>query len=192
MGYIDKGTIEAFRDGQISGFEKIYRLFNGRVYNFVFSIIRDSSLAKDLTQDTFLLIWDRRANIDGANNLEGYIFTVAKNAVYQHIRRKLLLQKYINKSEINFEPENTGIEQKLDNKLFEEDVLKLINELPESRKKIFLLFWKSDMSYREIAELLSVSEKTVATQIHRSLQFLREKFGNKTLYIILLFLSENL
>lgn len=192
MEYIDKGTIEAFRDGQISGFEKIYRLFNGRVYNFVFSIIRDSSLAKDLTQDTFLLIWDRRANIDGANNLEGYIFTVAKNAVYQHIRRKLLLQKYINKSETNFEPENTGIEQKLDNKLFEEDVLKLINELPESRKKIFLLFWKSDMSYREIAELLSVSEKTVATQIHRSLQFLREKFGNKTLYIILLFLSENL
>lgn len=192
MGYIDKGTIEAFRDGQISGFEKIYRLFNGRVYNFVFSIIRDSSLAKDLTQDTFLLIWDRRANIDGANNLEGYIFTVAKNAVYQHIRRKLLLQKYINKSETNFELENTGIEQKLDNKLFEEDVLKLINELPESRKKIFLLFWKSDMSYREIAELLSVSEKTVATQIHRSLQFLREKFGNKTLYIILLFLSGNL
>lgn len=192
MGYIDKGTIEAFRNGQISGFEKIYRLFNGRVYNFVFSIIRDSSLAKDLTQDTFLLIWDRRANIDGANNLEGYIFTVAKNAVYQHIRRKLLLQKYINKSETNLEPENTCIEQKLDNKLFEEDVLKLINELPESRKKIFLLFWKSDMSYREIAELLSVSEKTVATQIHRSLQFLREKFGNKTLYIILLFLSENL
>lgn len=192
MEYIDKGTIEAFRDGQISGFEKIYRLFNGRVYNFVFSIIRDSSLAKDLTQDTFLLIWDRRANIDGANNLEGYIFTVAKNAVYQHIRRKLLLQKYINKSETNLEPENTGIEQKLDNKLFEEDVLKLINELPESRKKIFLLFWKSDMSYREIAELLSVSEKTVATQIHRSLQFLREKFGNKTLYIILLFLSGNL
>lgn len=192
MGYIDKGTIEAFRDGQISGFEKIYRLFNGRVYNFVFSIIRDSSLAKDLTQDTFLLIWDRRANIDGANNLEGYIFTVAKNAVYQHIRRKLLLQKYINKSETNLEPENTGIEQKLDNKLFEEDVLKLINELPESRKKIFLLFWKSDMSYREIAELLSVSEKTVATQIHRSLQFLRERFGNKTLYIILLFFSGNL
>lgn len=192
MEYIDKGTIEAFRDGQIIGFEKIYRLFNGRVYNFVFSIIRDSSLAKDLTQDTFLLIWDRRANIDGANNLEGYIFTVAKNAVYQHIRRKLLLQKYINKSEINLEPENTGIEQKLDNKLFEEDVLKLINKLPESRKKIFFLFWKSDMSYREIAELLSVSEKTVATQIHRSLQFLREKFGNKTLYIILLFLSENL
>lgn len=192
MGYIDKGTIEAFRDGQISGFEKIYRLFNGRVYNFVFSIIRDSSLAKDLTQDTFLLIWDRRANIDGANNLEGYIFTVAKNAVYQHIRRKLLLQKYINNSETNLEPENAGIEQKLDNKLFEEDVLKLINELPESRKKIFLLFWKSDMSYREIAELLSVSEKTVATQIHRSLQFLREKFGNKTLYIILLFFSGNL
>lgn len=192
MEYIDKGTIEAFRDGQISGFEKIYRLFNGRVYNFVFSIIRDSSLAKDLTQDTFLLIWDRRANIDGANNLEGYIFTVAKNAVYQHIRRKLLLQKYINNSETNLEPENAGIEQKLDNKLFEEDVLKLINELPESRKKIFLLFWKSDMSYREIAELLSVSEKTVATQIHRSLQFLREKFGNKTLYIILLFFSGNL
>lgn len=192
MGYIDKGTIEAFRDGQISGFEKIYRLFNGRVYNFVFSIIRDSSLAKDLTQDTFLLIWDRRANIDGANNLEGYIFTVAKNAVYQHIRRKLLLQKYINNSETNLEPENAGIEQKLDNKLFEEDVLKLINELPESRKKIFLLFWKSDMSYREIAELLTVSEKTVATQIHRSLQFLREKFGNKTLYIILLFFSGNL
>ena len=50
-------------------------------------------------------------------------------------------------------------------------------ELPPARREVFMLYWKSGLNYREIAEQLDISEKTVATQVHRSLDFLRDKLG---------------
>ena len=58
-----------------------------------------------------------------------------------------------------------------------EYILKLLEELPPARREVFMLYWKSGLNYREIAEQLDISEKTVATQVHRSLDFLRDKLG---------------
>jgi len=192
MDRIDEETMEAFKRGQMKAFEKIYRFYNGRVYNFVYAMLKDSYTSKDLTQDVFVQIWNKRENIDSNNNFDGYIFTVAKNMVYVHIRRELLLQNYINKTESDTNTDTSEIERKLDDKLWEENILKLIEDLPDGRKKVFLLYWKSGMNYKEIADVLSISEKTVATQVRRSLQFLREKIDGDTLAILLIFLSGNL
>ena len=192
MSHIDEETLKALKRGQVVDFEKIYRLYVGRVYNFIFSMIKDSVVSKDLTQDVFVQIWNKRADIDYTGNFEGYLFTITKNMVYYHIRRELLLQNYISKMKHDTDGRLSDIEKKLDDEFFAENISKFVEELPEARKKIFLLYWKSDMSYKEIAEQLSISEKTVATQVNRSLRFLREKIDGKMLSVILLFLSGNL
>lgn len=187
---IDKDTLSAFKNGRMKEFEKIYRLYNSRVYGFICSMINDRIAAKDLAQDVFLQIWDKRSNIDSEGNFEGYLFTITKNTVYLHLRRELLLQSYIStqtteleKKEPEREPE---AEKMLDNKLLEENILKLVKELPQARREVFLLYWKSQMTYKEIAGVLDISEKTVATQVHRTLQFLRERL-NKTLLLTLVY-----
>lgn len=189
MAYIDKETIHAFKQGHMKDFEKIYRLYNGRIYNFIYAMLKDSHTSMDLTQDVFVQIWNKRDHIDSNNSFGNYIFTVAKNMVYIHIRRELLLQNYINRTGNETEVDVSEIEKKLDDKLWEQNILKLIEKLPEGRKKVFLLYWKSGMNYKEIGDVLSISEKTVATQVRRTLQFLRENINGEIFAILLMFLS---
>lgn len=182
---IDQKILRELNHGQPEALEKIYLCYNGRVYNFIQGMIKDPNVSKDLTQDVFLQVWPKRAGIDPAGNFNGYLFAIARNIVYMYLRRELLLQNYLLDLEEEAAKDDLETERRLDDALVREQVMKLIEELPEARRNIFLLYWKSEMSYREIAEVLSVSEKTVATQVRRSLRFLYERL-DKVLFLCML------
>lgn len=183
--HVSDSILNDLKKGDIKALERIYHAYSGRVYNFIFYMLKDSSLSKDFSQDVFLHIWEKRANIDINSNFEGYLFKITKNLVYQHFRRDILKQNYLNQLNEGEPIKTFSPDENIDNKLLEQHILKLIEGLPKSRKQIFLLYWKSEMNYKEIAKELSISEKTVATQIQRSLQFLREKLGVIVLLTIL-------
>ena len=190
MALVDDKILKALKGGEMKSFEIIYRLYNSHIYNFIYRMIKNTSVSKDLAQDVFLQIWNTKNNIEYDNNFEGYLFTMTRNTVYQYIRREILLQNYINKlGKDKDEKTDVNIEGELDNKYFEERISELIEELPEARRRIFLLYWKSDLSYKEIAQTLSLSEKTIATQVNRSLQFLRDRMTNIAPIAILLCFS---
>lgn len=180
MNKIDDKTLLELKHGKITALEVVYHRYVGKIFNFIVAITKDSDTAQDLTQDVFLHIWDKRANIDNTNNFEGYIYQIAKHIVYRHLQRNLLLQNYLDKINTTSAgtsaagKSHTDIEQQIESSMLEEYILKLAARLPKARRKIFFLYWKKNMSYREIATLLSISEKTVATQIARSLHFLRD------------------
>lgn len=174
---IDKQILENLKGGRTDALEKLYTMYSGRVYNFILSMIKDSALSKDIAQDVFIQIWEKRDNIRVGDNFEGYLFTITRNLVYLHIRRQVLMHNYINQLDEADSIKVSNIEENLDTQIFEEQISKLIVDLPEARRQIFLLYWKSGYSYKEIAESLNISDKTVATQMQRSFKFLREKLG---------------
>lgn len=157
-------------------FEFIFNKYFSQVYRFISSILFDDFLAEDITQSVFLTIWENRENLDPDKNFNNYIFTIAKNKVYRHIERLILKNKhelYLVQNSTSYIDLNDEI-----NKQFLENLLiEIINELPTQRKKIFTLSRFENLSNKEIATLLSVSEKTVSTQISRSLLFIKEKMN---------------
>ena len=106
-----------------------------------------------------------------------YNSRISPNMVYYYVRRELLLQNYVDKLSNESADESVEIDEELDYLFLEEYILKLLEELPPARREVFMLYWKSGLNYREIADQLNISEKTVATQVHRSLDFLRDKLG---------------
>ena len=174
---IDKQILENLKGGRTDALEKLYTMYSGRVYNFILSMIKDSALSKDIAQDVFIQIWEKRDNIRVDDNFEGYLFTITRNLVYLHIRRQVLMHNYINQLDEADSIKASNIEENLDTQIFEKQILQLIVDLPEARRQIFLLYWKSGHSYKEIAKTLNISDKTVATQMQRSFKFLREKLG---------------
>ena len=184
---VDSETLKGLKEGKISSFESIYQYYSGRVYNFINSIVKDRILSKDLTQDVFMQIWDKRRGILCDGNFDSYIFTIARNRVYHYIKREMWIQQYFEAEakEQSLE-EKDDADHELDNLLLEEYILKLIRELPESRRHIFMMYWKEELNYMEIARQLSISEKTVATQVQRSLQFLRSKMRYVALGLLLM------
>ena len=149
------------KNGDEKAFETLFWEYNQHVYHFVYSLLYDKSMAADLTQNVFLKIWEKHETIDPEQNFDAYLFTIARNLVYKETENRLL-SEYINS---------------------------LIEELPPSRRKIFRLSRHEHLSYREIAERLSISEKTVETQLSRALRFLRDRLSSDGfLCLITLFL----
>ena len=89
--------LQLLKEGNKKAFEALYRAYNARIYSFVLSMIGDAGVAKDITQDIFLQIWEKRLNIDLEGNFDGYLFKISQNMVYHYVRRELLLQNYVDK-----------------------------------------------------------------------------------------------
>lgn len=171
-------NIKYFVLGDMRAFEELYRKFAGKVYNYVFSLTKDGELSKDITQNTFLQLWNSRDKIDDEGNIEGYIFSIARNLLYHEIRSRNVHKRYEEFIKDNTEEgEIALIDESLSVRMIESRILSLLKELPESRRRIFLMRWSNGLSNKEIAQELSISEKTVSTQIHRTVSFLKAKLG---------------
>ncbi len=173
--------IAAFKDGDVQAFERIYDRYAGKVYNFVTAMVRDGASAEDLTQNLFVHLWEKRDNIDPDGNPGAYIYTMARNMVYRHLKsRSSAGSRYLEL----FEQEGYDmptIDSEIDHAIVEMHIAELIERLPPSRREIFMMRWQQEMTNKEIARRLSVSEKTVSTQIHRSMAFLRDKLSTTIL-----------
>ena len=111
--------------------------------------------------------------------------------VYQTFRKNVVRENYINSLQIQeLIVQSNSMEDNIDSDFLEEYIMSLVEALPKSRRDIFLLYWKSGLNYKEIATQLSISDKTVATQVRRSIFYLKEQIGNVALTILLLMLSQ--
>ena len=171
-------NINSFISGDMKTFESLYKAYAGKVFNYINSFIYDPDLAKDITQNTFLQLWEVRSQLDPNGNIEGYIYSISRNLLFREIRRLNILRNYTDriKEEIK-EAEEPQIEENLSRDMIEQQILALLAELPEARRRIFLMRWSNGLSNKEIAQKLSISEKTVSTQIHRTIHFLKSKIG---------------
>lgn len=170
----DNDILYRLKNGDQDAFEVIFWQYNAKVHNFVMSILYDKSMAEDITQSVFLSIWEHHAQIDISKNFSSYIFTIAQNQVYRQTEKALLsynYQEHVKKSQVSLD---VDIEDNIDYQFLERLIWELIDRLPSSRKEIFMLSRKHGLSNKEIAQRLSISEKTVETQITRSIHYLRK------------------
>ncbi|MCG6191334.1 RNA polymerase sigma-70 factor [Maribellus maritimus] len=174
-----------------SGDKQAFRLLFDKYYSplclYANSIINNIELSQDIVSDCFVRIWERKNTIQIESSLKHYLLLSIRNSIYSYLRspenRKIDINTIINKIE------NTPIEEyDLEKEETIIHVYKLIEDLPEQRKKIFKLATLNGKSYKEIAIQLDISINTVNTQMTRAYHFLREKLS-KNDFILWLFLK---
>ncbi len=172
-------------------FEYIYWKYNSHIYNFAKSLLYSEDIAENVTQNVFMKIWERRHDINPEQNFNAYLFTIARNMVYKEAEHMLSSEKYVEEYE-NDAPD-FSTEQTLDYHFTDEYYHSLVEELPPARREIFKLSRFKRLSNKEIALRLSVSEKTVETQIYRATCFLKQKLLTEEGLgmFIMLMLSQN-
>lgn len=180
---IEHSVLLQLRKGDTQAFEIVFRTYYKYIYAFVSNTLYNKIYAKDITQSVFMSLWEHRQEIDPDKNIGNLLYTMAKNRVYRQTERLLLQNKYQDYVREN-PTDNSEIEDEIDNHFFKKIISVIIEELPPARKAIFLLSWKKGLSNKEIAQQLLLSEKTVDTQIRRSLLFLKEKIKY---YLIIVF-----
>lgn len=178
---IQRSVLERLRKGDEQAFEVVYHAFHRRIYGFLLSSLgEDESAAEDLLQSFFLRLWEARSNIDVDKD------TIARNLVYKELREKMTytVVKLLEEHDVR---DRLEADQLLEAESLHSYIVNLLDELPSARKNIFILSRFKHMSNKEIASLLSISEKTVETQIYRTLKFLKSKVN---LVLLILFLSQ--
>ena len=166
-------TLESLKQGKVKAFETIYKIYSAKIYNFVLDTLYDKSMAKDVTQNVFLAVWEHRQEIRPESNFQSYIFTIARNLVYRQSEKMLLAERYQAYAKAHGDAGDNSLEEKIDADSLEKLIIELIDQLPESRRRIFLMRFKEELRNKEIAATLSVSEGTVEKQIARSLAHIR-------------------
>lgn len=170
----DNDILYRLTKGDPDAFEAIFWKYNTRVHSFIMSTLYDKTLAQDLTQNVFLSVWEHRESIDISKNFSAYIYTIAQNLVYRQTEKMLLANRYEEYVQ-KFQPvHEVSVEENLDYLFLEKLIAELIEQLPPSRREIFQLSRRQGLSNKEIAQKLSISEKTVETQITRSIHFLKK------------------
>lgn len=180
----DKELVDRIRSNEQ---EAYYMLFNRHwepMYAFAQSLIKDSETAKDILQDVWLSLWARREAIYN-ENIKAYLMQAVKFRVYKELRDGRLLaehESYL--TTLSNDPLSDDI---LQHKELELNIENWIEKLPPKRKEVFKLSRYEELTNKEIAEKLGISQRTVETHISHALKFLREKLGPFS--FVLLFLK---
>lgn len=156
-------------------FERIFRLLRDDLVRYVHSIVGDAAAAHDLVQDVFLSLWEARSTLDPSLSLRAFLFRMARNAAYRHLRdSRTHTRKHdeIRRDQAEMSRNGSSSEPTLDAQLLHERLHGWIQELPERQREALMLSRFHGLSHREIASLMQISPRTVNNHIMRALEFL--------------------
>ena len=176
----ERTILEGIRDGKAVAFAALYDKYVDRVWTYLYSILRDETLAEDITQMCFLYIWEHREHISPDKNFSSYLFTMARNYAFKELRRRLTVSRYQDLMMVLMDKEHPSPDIGLDVEVIRREVDRVVASLPESRRRIYLLRTLEHMEVGQIAQLLGISPKTVETQILRARSRIREALAGLT------------
>ena len=181
--------IAKIKRGDEIAFRNLYDLYFHKVLNYSYKILHSWEDAKEVTQDVFVKLWDKRAELNAEKSVSGFIFRITRFTSIDKLRK---LNKQVDTLSIS--SAHNMVDRSMENELLDRELSSvyesIINKLPPKRKLIFQLSRDENLTYKEISEQLHISIKTVEAQIRLALQQIREdlKKYSSTLSMLLLIL----
>ncbi len=153
---------------------------------FAMKYLKDYENSREVVQDVFLKLWEKRDDIDTSKSLKSYLGTSVRNKCINYLRdhkkfnHDLLLLEDLS-SDMLAEPADKLVEADIRGRIAE-----AISELPEKCREIFLLSRNEHLKYQEIADQLDISVKTVEAQMSKALQHMRQRLKEFLMIAILI------
>lgn len=157
--------IIALKDSDEEAYRQVFILYRGKVLNYFIKKTGSVHDAEDLLQNTFLRLWKYRTSLSEEYLLEQHLFNMARSVFIDYTRGQNNLKKA--QAVIKTAMAEAAREKQTGEKDLE-DLEKILRNLPEMRRKIFIMHKLDGYSYREIAEILSITIKSVDNHISRA------------------------
>ncbi len=175
---------ELIKNGDEQAFETVFHHYYKSLCLFATQMLKDDTEAEEIVQDLFVKIWEKRNRINIESSVKNYLIRSVKNLCLNYIKhnkiKNLHTKNILSESDSELQDENNFIEVDLLQKIEE-----CVDSLPDKRREIFRLSREEGLKYREIAEKLNISVKTVETQMGLAFKTLREKLKNFKSFLML-------
>lgn len=168
----DKLLFHAVKSDSESAFKILFTFYYSPLCQQVFSITKDKMVAEEIVSDFFSRLWTKRGTIDIHTTVRGYFFLAVRNAALNYLKARKPIAVDVDAFHFSLpSEENTPLDAIISKEILHEWEQK-INQLPVQRQKVFRMNKLEGKKYREIAQELSLSEKSVRNHVQLALRTL--------------------
>lgn len=154
-------------------FNTIFREHEYKLHTLALRLTKSDQYAKDIVQEVFLKLWERRDRINEIENLEAWLYRATENKVIDFLRKASADNRLKKAIWHNLQEILNDTSAQVEAREFNSLIQKAIDQLPPQRKIIYRLNREKGLNYQEIADELHISRHTVKNQLHESLKFIR-------------------
>lgn len=157
-------------ENDLAAFQKIYFLYYERLLKLACSFVKLTEVAEEIVDDVFVKVWANRTKLNEVNNLTVYLYVAIKNQSLNYNQTNRIT--YIDIESVGFELKD--LNSSAEDVLITAELAKIINDaiqsLPEQCKMVFKLVKEDHLKYRNVAEILNISPKTVEYHMGNALK----------------------
>jgi len=154
-------------------FEKVFKCYFKSLHLYACTIVKNETVAEEMVQNVFYKLWEKKEQIPDTQSVAAYLYRAVHNEslnYLKHAKVKAAYHAYAVSNAIDHDAADPAAIKELEQK-----IEAALQELPEQCRTIFQLSRFEDMKYREIADTLGISVKTVESQMGKALKILRMK-----------------
>ncbi len=170
----DEELTVLLKEGDRLAFTEIYNRYWAEMYYHTFRMLKDEDSSKDVVQDIFSTLWLKSSSLNPNIKLSGHLYISARHKVLNLIAQDKVRNDYLS-AVAQFVTDATYDASLFDEKQMLEIVETEIRNLPPKMREVFELSRKDNLSHKEIAVRLSISDQTVKKQVHNALKILKSK-----------------
>ena len=177
---LKKSDIEIVRDikkGDVAAFQELYSRYADIIYRNILARVNSSFDADDIFQDFFIQVWEKKDSFQVESSVKGYLLIWLRNHILNSIKQEQIRDKYQDMCVPNEEDDYTWV--KIVSSDLNENIRQIVNSFPSRLQCVYMLRQEQNLSIKEIAEKLSVSEQTVKNQLGDITRRLRHEVNRK-------------
>lgn len=183
----DQDLILLLKEGNHASYSELYQRYYYLLFSYAYKRLGDKEHAKDIIQELFTSLWEKRFSFELKSSFSGYLFTTANNRIINYFLHEDVRGKYASSLAGFIDEDEVKADYLIRERQLSDLIEMEIQRLPEKMRQIFELSRKEHLSHREIADKLSLSEKTVDRQVSNALLRLKSRL----LFISALFFFMN-
>ena len=169
-------TASLIKNGDRQAFEELFHSYYSSLCLFALRYLKDADEAEEVVQDTFVKFWNKRENISIDISLKSYLYTSVRNHCLNKIKHEAVKREHVSVV-LSDGTEGVDHDHLVTNELADR-IADAIERMPTERRRIFRMSRDEGLRYKEIAEYLNISVKTVENQMGKALQYLRTELAD--------------
>jgi len=177
----------SLKKGDDLAFEKVFKAYFNSLYNYACTILKNESAAEEVVQQVFFKVWEKRETMPEETMLKAYLYRAVHNESLNVIKHHKVRAGYQMHAVSNTDNTIDNAHSKVNMATLQHELHKAMNELPEQCRTIFQMSRFEERKYKEIADELNISPKTVENQMGKALKILRTKLADFLPLVICLF-----
>jgi len=182
----DVNLFYAFKTGNNDAFSRIYELYAEPLIEYASRKLQSIEEARDLIQDLFIYLWEKRADLNINQSLRAYLFRALNRRILNHYRKNNTREEYASYLS-KMEQAATDPDQSIEIKELQQNIQFALSKMPNKVREIYRLSREEYLSVREIAQHLNLSEQTVKNQLTTALSIIRQVLKGIVVFLVFLY-----